>query len=302
MCDWNRYGNVFWRKDFPIMPNPPGSEKPNAFVTYLSTYVDKIMFPHRCEMENFLAINFKNFLINETQMNLIGSIPGHFPSTEPFRLSFYQGMHIIKNNPPVIPFTLESTKIYYVTSSLGSLNFKLLYDFSKMIFPEPSFNWEKATANKLQLINMFNVIYPSKNYISGSYFGESRANCLFLRRMIYDSFKFQKSVMRAFEGNLNIEGNNSILPHYKIWIVTHNGKFDDDTILYIGSHNFTQSAWGKFEKNDDQIEIFNYELGVIIPSKPNTALMKQSIIENFGVSIPAQVYSQHDQPFFIIED
>ena len=53
---------------------------------------------------------------------------------------------------------------------------------------------------------------------------------------MYDSFKFQKSIMRAFEGNLNVEGNNSVLPHYKIFLVTHNGLVDDDTIVYIGSH------------------------------------------------------------------
>lgn len=35
---------------------------------------------------------------------------------------------------------------------------------------------------------------------------------------------------------------------------------------YVGSHNFTPSAWGKFVKEKRSILIANYELGVVIPA------------------------------------
>ena len=301
-CDWNRYANVFWRKDYPMLSQCLQDEKPNHFVSYLKKFIDTCIEPFEGDLDNFLGIKFARYKIDETNVNLVCSIPTQISKSDSFNISFNQTAQIIKNNKPKINFKLDSTKIYYVTSSLGSLNFKLLYDFSKMIFQENSFNWQYAVDNKNSIINMFNVIYPSSKYINGSYFGESRANCLFLKRMIYDSFKFQKSVMRAFEGNLNVEGNNSVTPHYKIFLITHNGIIDDDTIVYIGSHNFTQSAWGKYEKDDKGMEVFNYELGVIWPSKAHSSLAKSTLVENFGVCIPPQTYSQHDHPFFVLED
>lgn len=303
--DWFRYANVFWRQDFPLLPSPaPDRSGPSSpsFASYLTTFINRCMDGYGGDVETYLGINFRNYLFpDQMAVQPIGSLPGfHLPTD--FRVSFLQGMHIIRNNPPRTPFRLDTTRIYYVTSSLGSLNFKLLFDFSKMLFQEPWFTWEYAVKNKQQLLDMFNVVYPSRNYISGSYFGESRANCLFLRRMIYDSFKFQKSVLRAYEGNLKVRGNNSVLPHYKIWVVTHKGVIDDDSVVYIGSHNFTQSAWGKFEKKEERLEVCNYEFGLVFPSRKDSVITKQTLIDNFGVNLPPTTYGSHDGPFFVIED
>ena len=301
-CDWHRYANVFWRKDFPMLAHNEPDCKPSAFVSYLRQFVNQCTAPFAGDIDRFLQLNLARYRVEETGVHLISSIPFKWMPDADFDVSFYRGLKILKANRPKTPFRLDSTRVFYVTSSLGCLNFKLLYDFSKMIFSDSAFDWDFAVAHKDQLVSMFNVVFPSANYISGSYFGESRANCLFLRRMMYDSFKFQKSIMRAFEGNLNVEGNNSVLPHYKIFLVTHNGLVDDDTIVYIGSHNFTQSAWGKFEKNDQGIEVFNYELGLIWPSKPNSALSKTQMVESFGINFPPPKYSQHDHPFFVINN
>lgn len=77
-------------------------------------------------------------------------------------------------------FTLETTKVYYVTSSLGSLTFKLLFDFAQMFISDKDLDWNKLSNNKKKLTSMYNVIYPSKNYISGSFNGEKKTKCLFL--------------------------------------------------------------------------------------------------------------------------
>ena len=34
--------------------------------------------------------------------------------------------------------------------------------------------------------------------------------------------------------------------------------------MYLGSHNFSQSAWGKASRQ--QIQINNYEVGVVLPA------------------------------------
>ena len=34
--------------------------------------------------------------------------------------------------------------------------------------------------------------------------------------------------------------------------------------IYVGSHNFTRSAWGTLSKKDDTFVITNYECGVVL--------------------------------------
>ena len=45
---------------------------------------------------------------------------------------------------------------------------------------------------------------------------------------------------------------------------------DDDTIIYLGSHNLTKAAWGKFVKNYSKYCLNNYELGILFPPVKNS--------------------------------
>ena len=53
----------------------------------------------------------------------------------------------------------------------------------------------------------------------------------------------------------------------------------DNSLLYFGSHNFSPSAWGNMEKNQTQISINNWELGVVFPPGEGTAELKKNIID-----------------------
>lgn len=303
-CDWYRYANIFWRKDFPLAQGlkGEGGQSGGQFASYLSQFISRSMDPFGSEVDSFLAIKLRNYLIEDQSVHLVASLPGSHASNDNFQVSLNQVAAVLRSHPPSRPFRLDTVRIYYITSSLGCVSFKLLFDFAKSIFSDSWFTWDYAVKHRDLVLSMFNVIYPSRNYISGSYFGESRANCLFLRGMIYDSFKFEKSVMRSFEGNLKVRGNNSILPHYKIWVVTNGDKFDSDTIIYLGSHNFTQSAWGKMRHRDEKLEVSNYELGVLYPPKENSFLMKEVLVEQLGVVLPPPGYAQHDRPFFVNDE
>ena len=53
-----------------------------------------------------------------------------------------------------------------------------------------------------------------------------------------------------YQGNQNYYYYHGIIPHTKTIIVADNEEeqINDHTIIYFGSHNFTPSAWGKYEK------------------------------------------------------
>lgn len=83
---------------------------------------------------------------------------------------------------------------------------------------------------------------------------KKRVKCLFLNEMHYDSFKFKQNILKKFELNEKLDKKLMIIPHYKIFIVSHHNNtskllIDDDTMIYIGSHNFTKSAWGNIAKD-----------------------------------------------------
>lgn len=58
---------------------------------------------------------------------------------------------------------------------------------------------------------------------------------------------------------------------------------------YVGSHNFTPSAWGKWVKEGSTIFIANYELGVI--------MMGEAKSEILPYRRPVEPYSKNDMPW-----
>lgn len=295
--DWNRYGNVFWQRDFPLLSDNE-SVVNSPFSSYLQEYIDFIMAEYgRDLMDDFLDLSLRDFRISEDMISLVSSLPGKW-SHHGHLQSYFRIQQILKHNPPNVPFDVDKTKIHYVTSSLGSLNFKLLFDFAQAVFPSLHTQLGNIYNSQGRLVDLFDVIYPSRKYIAGTYFGETKAKCLFLRRMLYESFKFMRGSLKSFKGNSFFQGCNSVTPHYKIFIVTHKHGFDDDTIVYLGSHNFTQSAWGKFDRNHDNISIMNYELGILLPPKKGSWPTKERIIRSFGIQFPADSYPEDDEPFF----
>ena len=90
--------------------------------------------------------------------------------------------------------------------------------------------------------------------------------------------------------------------HSKIFITgkrNKNGKFilNNDSIIYIGSHNFSTSAWGNYEKNESQISVANYELGVIFDCNALTFEEKLDIYNNLLFNFDCPKYSDDDIPF-----
>lgn len=89
-----------------------------------------------------------------------------------------------------------------------------------------------------------------------------------------------------------------MIPHLKVFIVTNcKSEIDDDTIIYMGSHNMSMAAWGKLEKNGSQLSISNTELGVLYPPCRESANMKREIIERMPFKFPPEKYIKSDMPW-----
>ena len=69
--------------------------------------------------------------------------------------------------------------------------------------------------------------------------------------------------MQSFEGNGSVPGNNQITLHFKLFSALNGDQINDDSVIYLGSHNFAQAAWGKQARTDESHNGFNYEPGLL---------------------------------------
>jgi tyrosyl-DNA phosphodiesterase-1 len=206
---------------------------------------------------------------------------------------------LLHEHPTKKPFTLESTSFHYVSSSLSVIDTRLLFDLAYAFipnFPYESRHLSEELSN--QLIKMFHVVFPSKKHVMESPLGPENANCLFLDHDRFYSRKFEKKTLCKFEGNQFVRNNERVIPHLKVAIISNeNGDITDDTIIYLGSHNMTKAAWGRFSNLGERVFVSNYEMGVILPPRPKSAYKKMNIVKKLGFVYPAKRFEPKERPF-----
>ena len=96
-----------------------------------------------------------------------------------------------------------------------------------------------------------------------SHLGSNNASSIILNQDYYNGPGFPKNSFYRQDGRTKDLDLN--LYHAKFIIVTDRGaesEITDDTVLYFGSHNFSAGAWGNLEKDESQLAIANWEIGV----------------------------------------
>ena len=206
---------------------------------------------------------------------------------------------LLHQHPTQKPFNLESTSFHYVSSSLSMVDTRLLFDLAYAFIPGFEFESRHLSDDLGDKLNtMFHVVFPSKEHVLNSALGPENANCLFLDYGKYYSRKFEKVTMSKFEGNHFVKNNERVIPHLKVAIISNeNGIINDDTIIYLGSHNMTKAAWGRFSRLGDKLYVSNYEMGVVLPPRYASALKKKNLIRNLGFVYPARRFQNKERPF-----
>jgi tyrosyl-DNA phosphodiesterase-1 len=316
--DWSFWDNAFWSKDY-MLPFQAGDESKSSdseesavdgllFAKELHHYV-KFSMSHKWEtVKEFLNFGDEIFTFVEKEACLITSLPGQWTPENEHLTSFYQIRRALKTHQPATPFSLENTSFVYVASSIGTLNIKLMSDFAESVFADQKNCLKGSLLDKQTLVKNFSVIYPSRSFVEESVHGSHTTSCLFLRKNDFRSFRFPKAVLKSYQRDNGTECQSENkpkdrIPHLKIGLVSNSGlELNDDSLLYIGSHNFTAAAWGKLEKDKPQSLVFNYELGVLIPPKVGSKASKEAIMKTIGVRLDASCFDQDHEPFFSSEN
>ena len=291
--DWIVWENVFISQDYPASL----IESTHSFPSQINQYLSFTLRSSTEFLLTFINLNIKQYDFDSQQFHLISSLPARWKYDPVENYGLNRLKQINQTNKPNVKFTFENMSIYYLASSVGNLNTKLILDFASCFLEDNKMAKKMTYEEKSKIMEKFHVLYPSESYVENSKFGPKSASCLFLDKEIYDSFKFQKKALKKY--NKKTKDKKSLISHVKMFIVSNSkGTINDDTIIYIGSHNFTTAAWGKFELDNSSVFVSNYEMGVLIPSLKESSKAKQRLIDQFDIDFEMSEFTKDEQPYF----
>ncbi|KAH7333757.1 tyrosyl-DNA phosphodiesterase-domain-containing protein [Rhizoctonia solani] len=154
-------------------------------------------------------------------------------------------------------------------SSIGGYSTSWTNEFmssAKGISPDTYLDIPKTRRSKVPHPTGLKVIFPSLRTVDESVLGRYGAGTMFCQRKQWDVSTFPRQ--NFYDSNSK---RGKVLMHSKMILGIPNdanatpGK--PKAWLYIGSHNFTPSAWGTLSGTafNPSIYITNYELGVVLP-------------------------------------
>ena len=288
--DWYYWGQIIWFQDFPLITQNKSKEEKDKerskdFRDYLKKFMMTVM-PHTYEGKRFwtdLKIDFDLYDFSEASVDLVASANGRFIGDEEKDLFGVGRLNALMNNK------------YFNINKNDTL---LIQCSSFGISKQKNFFNNLYNGFNLNESNTIDIFYPSEYYIQTCEKGLELSSCLFFNNeankiyndklhdiVLKDKFKERKTV---FHSKIFIIGKRNKLGNFIL---------NNDSIIYIGSHNFSTSAWGNFEKNGTQVSVANYELGVIFDINLLSFQEKLDIYNNLLFNFDAPKYTEDDIPF-----
>ncbi|KAJ1299263.1 hypothetical protein OPQ81_002217 [Rhizoctonia solani] len=154
-------------------------------------------------------------------------------------------------------------------SSIGNYSTSWTNEFmssAKGISPDTYLDLPKSWRLKLPHPPGLKIVFPSLRTVDASVLGRYGAGTMFCQRRQWDTPTFPKT--HFYDSNSK---RGKVLMHSKMILGIPNEKEaapdKPKAWLYVGSHNFTPSAWGTLSGSgfNPSIYIMNYELGVVLP-------------------------------------
>jgi len=282
--DWNIYSQVIWLQDFKLTKTREENEKSQF-------YQDLYGFLKRCyPPDGELPLSLNDYDFSDSAVDIVPSISGKFDSESAKKYGYFKIAEITKKSE--ISFDMEFPPILtYQTSSLGLPKHTFMSEFYQ------AFCGYLNSKIMKEITQYFEIIYPTEAYIKNCIAGAQYASEVVLFRNMYSSMEFPKNSLFKLDSIHTHKSYERQLFHAKVAILSRRHKLSDESILYFGSHNFTASAWGRFDKFSMQLIINNFELGVIFKPQKNSAEMKQRIVDSMMFNTNPEKYFINEKPW-----
>ncbi|KAF9018802.1 phospholipase D/nuclease [Hymenopellis radicata] len=312
LMDYGEMENLVWLQDIPPRPTPIAHDPKSA------TKLDD--FPSVLQ-STLHAIGVKDVLDNsrgtlpitviedlrcrwdwsKVNVQLVPSIAGKHTGVNINAFGHTRLMKAVRN----LGMTRKPGRLALecLSSSLGSFSTAWLNEFYNSALGQSAADYlsVKGARNKRPMVGSIDVVFPTKATVLGSTLGPAGAATICLLRKQWEGFKTLIGPNSKFHlrDSKSRGGNNLMHSKMILGIFQDKESKEDQTPIgwaYMGSHNFTASAWGRVSGKgaaDAAISAWvfmnNYEIGIVFPIRE---LEKVTFWER-----PATRYAVGDEPW-----
>ncbi|XP_058484791.1 tyrosyl-DNA phosphodiesterase 1 [Solea solea] len=300
-ADWYQKTQGMWMS--PLFPRlPKGSsasagESPTFFKRDLLEYLASYRAP---ELEEWIQ-RIKEHDLSETRVYLVGSTPGRYVGSDMERWGHLRLRKLLYEHTEPIPGE-ERWPVIGQFSSIGSMGL----DKTKWLTGEFQRTMTTLGKSSLRSDPPMHLLYPSVEDVRTSLEGYPAGGSL-----PYSIQTAQKQLwLHSFfhRWMANTTGRSHAMPHIKTYMRA-SPDFTQLAWFIVTSANLSKAAWGALEKNNTQIMVRSYELGVLyVPSafgmktfpvhkNPFPASSSSSFSFPVPFDLPPTCYSPKDQPW-----
>ncbi|XP_062189183.1 tyrosyl-DNA phosphodiesterase 1 isoform X3 [Phragmites australis] len=252
--DWNNKSQGLWMQDFP-WKDAKDINKKIPFENDLVDYLSALKWPEfRVNLPvvgdvNINAAFFRKFDYSSSMVRLIGSVPG-----------YHVGPNIKKWGHMKLRSILEEcmfekqfckSPLIYQFSSLGSLDEKWMSEFTYSLSAGKSDDGSPLGIGKPL------IVWPTVEDVRCSIEGYAAGSCIPSPQK-----NVEKDFLRKYWTRWKADhvGRCRAMPHIKTF-TRYNGQ--NIAWFLLTSSNLSKAAWGALQKNNTQLMIRSYELGVL---------------------------------------
>jgi len=268
--DWSEIGQTIWFQDFPA------GFASGDFSTSLQSFTTEIIPNSQFSLQQDLDIDLTAYDFSVAKVALLASIPGRYQALSSYGLG----------------------RMHALVKATGNKYSQATFQFSSISGLSASFLQQVQVSFTDNEHCTLGLVYPTLGRVQLCRRGLDAGLTTFLDQKTYQNPAFPKASLRKLEDPSDFPEITGHLCHSKVLIVA-NSTIDDDSLIYLGSHNLSSSAWGRFEKADSQLFMANYELGVVFLPAPHSAAMKQAIISRLPFQYPPAPYGREDEPWML---
>lgn len=256
--DWNNKSQGLWMQDFPWKDQNSPS-KGCGFETDLIDYLSALKWPEFSvklpALGNF-NINsnfFKKFDYSDAAVRLIASVPGYHTGSNLKKWGHMKLRTVLQEC--TFDQDFKNSPLAYQFSSLGSLDEKWLAELTSSM--SSGFSEDKTPLG----LGQPRIIWPTVEDVRCSLEGYAAGNAVPgpLKNVEKEFLKKYWAKWKASH-----TGRCRAMPHIKTFTRYNGQKL---AWLLLTSSNLSKAAWGALQKNNSQLMIRSYELGVLfLPS------------------------------------
>lgn len=298
--DWYQKTQGLWLSPlFPRLPDGcPSSdgESPTLFKKDLLEYLASYRLP---ELGEWIQ-RIREHDLSEARVYLIGSTPGRYVGADMERWGHLRLRQILYDHAVPVPDE-EIWPVIGQFSSIGSLGL----DKTKWLAGEFQQTLTTLGKSSLRQDPPVHLVYPSVDDVRNSLEGYPAGGSLPYSIQNAQKQLWLHSYFHRWKADTT--GRSQAMPHIKVYMRA-SPDFTKLAWFLITSANLSKAAWGALEKNNSQVMVRSYELGVLyLPSAFDMAFFpvqknpfpvtSSSRAFPVPIDLPPQPYCDTDQPW-----